>query len=142
MVRYLLDTNVVSDLNKGIAGSPGRSFVEQTPLEQMWLSVITIGEIRKGASAMPIGKRRTNLQGWLDKLELEFAERILAIDLETSHIWGELVARTKAEGFEIGVPDLLIAATAIQHGMHVVTRNVKDFEPTGVLLINPWEMEG
>ena len=56
-----------------------------------------------------------------------------------SHIWGELVAHTRSSGYNISVPDTLIAATALHHGLHVVTRNVKDFEPTGVLLVNPWD---
>lgn len=62
MVRYLLDTNVVSDLYKGIVGSPGRAFVDRTPTEQLWLSVITVGEIQKGCSGLPAGRRRQSLQ--------------------------------------------------------------------------------
>lgn len=139
MVKYLLDTNVVSELYKGVDSSPGYTFVDRTDKDDLWLSVITAGEIQKGCSAMPQGRKRMNLQAWLQYLEKTFVERTLPFDVETAHIWGELVARTNARGFNIGVPDTMIAACAIQHGMHVVTRNVKDFEPTGVLLINPWE---
>lgn len=74
-------------------------------------------------------------------MERNFGNRVFDFDIETAHIWGELVAQTNAMGFAIGVPDTMIAATALQHGMHVVTRNVRDFEPTGVLIINPWEVE-
>lgn len=139
MVRYLLDTNVVSDLYKGITESPGHAFIDRIPAEQLWLSVISVGEIQKGCSALPAGRKQTSLQMWLHGLEQEFSERILVLDIEVAHIWGELVARTNARGYDISVPDTLIAATALHHGMHIVTRNVKDFEPTGVLLVNPWE---
>lgn len=139
MVKYLLDTNVVSDLYKGITESPGHAFIDRIPSEQLWLSVVTVGEIQKGCSAMLIGRKRDNVHAWLEGLERTFTERVLPFDITTAHIWGELGAKTNAVGYAIDAVDLLIAATALQHGMHVVTRNVKDFEPTGVLLINPWE---
>lgn len=142
MVKYLLDTNVVSELYKDIDTSPGYAFVNRIDAGDLWLCAITVGEIQKGCSAMPQGRKRMNLQSWLNGLESTFVDRILSFDVGTAHIWGELIARTNAHGFNIGVPDTMIAACAIQHGMYVVTRNVKDFEPTGVLLINPWEGEG
>jgi predicted nucleic acid-binding protein len=139
MVKYLLDTNVVSDLYKGFVEPPGYAFIDRVPSEQMWLSAITVGEIQKGCSALPVERKRASLQMWLDGLEQAFSQRVLAFNVEVAHILGKLVARTNARGNDLGVPDTMIAATALHHGVQVVTRNVKDIKPTGALLINPWE---
>ena len=73
MVKYMLDTNVVSDLFKGVTESPGHAFINQIPDEHLWLSVITVGEIQKGCSLMPTGRRRTDMQRWLETSEESFA---------------------------------------------------------------------
>lgn len=85
-----------------------------------------------------MGKRRDDLNQWLSGLETMYAERILAVDHETTRIWGELSVRAVREGRAIGAVDGLIAAIALRHGLHLVTRNIKDFEASGALLINPW----
>jgi len=74
----------------------------------------------------------------LQALERDYSDRLLPIDLETSRIWGELVAIAQKAGRPVPAVDALIAATAIRHGLHIMTRNTADFEPTGVLLLNPW----
>jgi len=79
------------------------------------------------------------LQTWLQALERHYSDRLLPIDLETSRIWGELAAATQKAGRPVPAIDALIAATATRHGLHVMTRNSADFEPTGVLLLNPWQ---
>lgn len=72
-------------------------------------------------------------------MEREFESRIVPLDVDTARIWGEISGDLRRRGIQLAFVDGLIAATAIQHGMHVVTRNVKDFEPTGVMIVNPWE---
>ena len=85
------------------------------------------------------GKKRRELEAWLIVLEHSYVSRILSVDAETAHTWGEVAAVIRATGRDLQPQDGLIAATALRHGLHLMTRNVKDFEGTGVLLINPWE---
>lgn len=101
-----------------------------------------MGEIEYGISRLPVGRRRKEIEEVMYEVLDEFSTRILPINSDIARIWGQLSASTRDKGFDINVPDTLIAATALHHGMHVVTRNVKDFEPTGVLLINQWEGTG
>ena len=84
-------------------------------------------------------QRKRELQSWLQTIERYYSDRILSIDLEIVRIWGEITATAQKSGKIIAVSDGLIAATALRHGLHIVTRNISDFEPGGVLLINPWE---
>lgn len=86
----------------------------------------------------PGSRERTGLERWLAGLELQFAGNVLVVDLETSHIWGEIAARAQRIGETLSAGDGLISAAAIRHGLHVMTRNVRHFEPTGVLVVNPW----
>lgn len=103
------------------------------------LSVITIGEITKGIILLNESHRKHELQSWLQTIERYYSDRILVIDLEIVRIWGELTARAQKSGKTIAASDGLIAATTIRHGLHIVTRNISDFEPSGGLLINPWK---
>lgn len=105
----------------------------------MFLSAITIDEIAYGIGRMDSGAKKRAIITWLAGIEQSYAGRVLPIDTETSRIWGELTAICEAKGRQIDVEDGLIAATALRHGMHLMTRNTKDFVATGVLLINPWE---
>ena len=83
--------------------------------------------------------RKRELQSWLQTIECFYSDRILAIDLEIVRIWGEITATAQKSGKIISLSDGLIAATALRHGLHILTRNISDFEPSGGLLINPWE---
>lgn len=138
MVKYLLDTCVLSELNRPEA-SPGVSaFVARTKDDQ-WISALSFGELVRGAHMLPTGRRHTALLEWIGAMEREFESRIVPLDVDTARIWGEISGDLRRRGIQLAFADGLIAATAIQHGMHVVTRNVKDFEPTGVMIVNPWE---
>jgi predicted nucleic acid-binding protein len=95
-------------------------------------------EIAKGISLLNESKKKQDLLAWLQALEGHYGDRILTIDLETSHTWGELVAAWQQAGKTIPATDGLIAATARRHGLHVMTRNTEHFAPTGVLIVNPW----
>lgn len=138
-MRYLLDTSVLSELVKPVPFEGVLAFLGQIDPHDAWLSVITIGEVVGGIESMPEGKRQRQYVAWLNEIEQQYEGMILPIDLDVSRTWGELHGRLRRRGIQLAPPDGLIAATAIQRGMHVVTRNVKDFEPTGVLIVNPWE---
>ncbi len=105
----------------------------------MFLSVLTVGELTKGIELLAAGERKRTLRRWLETLEQDYADRILSIDTETARIWGELTAGAQTGGRTIPASDGLIAATAIRHGLHLMTRNVTDFVNTGAMLLNPWQ---
>lgn len=138
-MKALLDTCVLSELQKTNCNPTVKKIVAEYPVENVFISVITIGEIAKGIALLDKGKRQTQLLSWLNGLESHYANHILKTDVETSRLWGELTARAQKQGKQIAAGDGLIAATAIRHGLHVITRNVSDFEPTGAFLVNPWD---
>lgn len=139
MVRYLLDTVAISELEKQNRNETVVQYLRTRPTSRTYLSAITIGEIQRGITRLPSGKRRLRLESFLERLIEQFSINVLPIDLEVGRLWGELYATCQARGINLTSSDSLIAATALHHGMHIVTRNVKDFEPTGALLVNPWE---
>jgi len=137
-VRVLLDTCVISELRHPRCNPGVRKAVEALTSEHLFLSVLSIGEIAKGIALLKDGQKKRGLGAWLQTLENFYADRLLPIDLEISRIWGELTAAAQNRGKALPANDGLIAATAHRHGLHVMTRNVADFEPAGVLLVNPW----
>ena len=139
-MRYLWDTCILSDLGKPDRNPFVTEYLASIPTHETFISVITVGEIEYGVSRLPVGRRRKDIQDVMYEILNEFSARILPINADVARIWGQLSASIRKQGFDIAAADMLIAATALHHGMHVVTRNVKDFEPTGVLLINPWEV--
>jgi len=105
----------------------------------LFLSVLTLGEIRKGAGALPQGKRRTQLETWLEvELQSRFAQRILPIDSAVADRWGVLIAEAQRVGRSVPVIDGLLAATAIQYNLTLVSRNARDFVGIPVQTLNPW----
>jgi len=137
-MRVLLDTCVLSELYKSSALETVKAEVNNIKDEDLYLGVITIGAIKKGITLLPDSRRQRDLSVWCYQIETEYKDRILVIDTETAIIWGEITANVQKKGFTIGAADGLIAATALRHGLHLMTRNIKDFQETGVLLINPW----
>ena len=139
-MNYLLDTNVISEL---ISKRPDRKVVEwldRLDPNTVYLSVITIGEIRKGIEKLPLSKRRGRVKEWLeDDLLPRFHGRILEITIEVILVWGELVGRLEKEGRSITAIDSLVAAIALQGNYRLVTRNERDFKHSGVTMINPWK---
>jgi toxin FitB len=131
----LLDTVVLSELRKTLPNAGVVSFIEAQAADALFLSVLTVGEIEAG-----IEKQRTaapqfaeELNEWLTVMELQFAHCILPVTPAIAKLWGRLCVQTGNKGV-----DNLIAATALCHNLTVVTRNVKDFEPTGVRVLNPY----
>ena len=138
-MRTLVDTCVLSELRRTDGNPRVRAMFSTIAESDVFLSVLTIGELRKGIDRLNPGPKKQALSAWIDRLGMAAEGRILAVDLETAVIWGEVSARAEKKGRPIPAIDGLLAATALRHGLHLMTRNVADFEPTGVLLVNPWE---
>jgi len=137
-VNYLLDTNVISEIYKPNCSQNVISFLNKIERKNMYLSVYTIGELCFGIEKLPISKKKHDLSIWLySKIPLWFNKRILSIDNDIMLKWGTLRVLTKRT---LPIDDSIIAATAINHNMTLVTRNVKDYNDIpGISLINPWE---
>jgi len=139
-LNYLLDTCVISELVKSKPDLRVVQWVRAQDEKNLFLSVITIGEIQKGISKLPDGrKKKQQLQNWLsNELQERFKERILEIEIGTAHVWGQVLGSCEKKGVTLPAIDSLIASQAIFHKMTIVTRNISDMEHSGVPLINPW----
>jgi len=137
-VKYLLDTNIISEMQKSKCNSSVKAFTDGIPLEDMYICAISIGELCYGMEKLPHGKKKHDLAIWLyTKLPEWFYGRIVSLDTDTMTEWGRIRARVKRT---MPVVDSLIASAAITHHMTLVTRNTKDFQDIeGIILINPWE---
>jgi len=136
-VSFLVDTCAVSELLRPRPNPDVTAWFENTPGELLHVSVLTFGEIRKGVTLLPPGPRRARILSWLEsELPAWFADRVLAIDLGVTDEWGRMLANAARV---IPAIDGLIAATALRHRLTVVTRNIRDFEDTGVELLDPWD---
>ena len=138
-MNYLLDTCVLSELVKPQPEPKVVDWVGDRDEYCLFLSVITIGELHKGIAKLPDGPRRARLESWVAvDLKARFGERILPVDTRVAATWGVILGEAEAQGSPLPVVDALIGATASVHGCVVVTRNVADFERTGVEVENPW----
>jgi predicted nucleic acid-binding protein len=138
-MRVLLDTCVVSELRRSDGDPRARAAVNAIPDNDLFLSVLTIGEIVKGIALLEPGKKQQALQEWADGLQTRFADHILPVDLATCVLWGEIIAQARRQGITVPAVDGLIAATARRHGLRLMTRNVADFAATGAVVLNPWQ---
>jgi predicted nucleic acid-binding protein len=138
-MSFLLDTNVVSEWVKPRPNPGVVTWLAEADEDSVFVSVITLAELRYGIERMPAGNRRKRLDDWLcNELPLRFEDRVLPIDGATADTWGKLMARRHAVGRPISVTDAFIAATAEVHGLTLVTRNAADFGATLKEIINPW----
>ena len=139
MSGFLLDTNVISELVRPQPDQRVTEWMEAAEEGLLYLSVLTLGEIRKGAASLAQGRRRTCLESWLEvELPTRFSNRVLPIDAAVADRWGLLVSEVKRRGRTLAVIDGLLAATAIQHNLTVVSRNATDFLAAQVQVLNPW----
>jgi len=137
---FLLDTNCISELVRRRPAPRVLDWMEAADENLLYLSVLTLGEIRKGSAALHQGKQRTRLETWLElELRARFAERILPIDAAIADRWGVIAADARQSGKALSVIDGLLAATALHHNLTVVSRNASDFRVTPVAVLNPWE---
>ena len=136
----LIDTNVISELWKAEPNPGVLAWVDAQTVETLYLSAITVAELRFGLATMPEGKRRTIYQERLENEVLPtFAGRVLPFNLDASQAYADLMARAKVEGKAIGKADGYIAATASACGLMVATRDISPFEAAGLKIVNPWE---
>lgn len=138
-MNYLLDTCVISELVKPSPNKHVVDWLKNTPNGQLFLSVITIGEIRKGLIKLPDSRRKNRLTNWLNELLDVYRDRIYSIDLTVAENWGIIQGESEKNGKTMSSIDSLISAIAYTHSLIIVTRNVRDFEPSNLTIYNPWE---
>jgi toxin FitB len=139
MTGFLLDTNIISELIKPRPDRRVTAWIEATDEQLFFLSVLSLGEIRKGITSLAEMKRRAVLEAWLDRdLVVRFSGRILPIDHAIADRWGQITGTAAARKTPVAVIDGLLAASALQHDLVLVTRNTKHLSAIAVPLFNPW----
>ncbi len=138
-MSFLLDTTAVSEWMKPSPNPGVIRWLDEVDEDRVYLSVMTLAELRYGAERLAPGARKSRLETWLrEELPLRFEGRLLNIETTIANAWGRIISRCSAAGKPIGVMDAFFAATAEVHALVFVTRNVSDFTSSGVSLINPW----
>ena len=139
MTGWLLDTNVLSELRRPKPEAKVVAFVTANPLDLLYVSAVTLAEIRFGIELVSDATRRAELNDWLThKVRPMFEQRVLAVTEDVMFKWRLLIEDGRKAGHTFSQPDLIIAATALDHGLTVVTRDTSDFERAGVPVLNPW----
>ena len=139
---FLLDTNVLSEFSRRGEPDPQvRKWLSSAVPESLYVSILMLAEIRRGIELLPVSKRREQLESWLEtELVASFRDaNILPVTKAIAERWAVLSARGQERGVQLAVMDGLIAATALEHGLTLVTRNVRDFSSLPVPMLNPWE---
>ena len=140
MSGWLLDTNVLSELRRPRPNAKVVAFVAAQPLDRLYVSVVTFAEIRFGIELVPDPARRAELHDWLTlKVRPLFTQRTLPVSEDVMLKWRLLVEEGRKTRYTFSQPDLIIAATALLHGLTVVTRDTGDFEKARTPVVNPWE---
>jgi len=138
-VSFLLDTNVVSEWVRPRPDAGVVAWLAEADEDRVFISVVTLAELRYGIERMAIGQRRRRLDDWLsNELPLRFEGRILPVGAAVADAWGKLTALRETSGRPLAAVDAFIAATVEVHGLTLVTRNVSDFERTVREVVNPW----
>ena len=142
MMGFLLDTNVLSEFNRRGAPDPQvKNWLEAADPGSLYVSVLALAEIRFGIELLPPSRRRNQLEEWLVRdLTAWFGDRVLPVDRSIADRWGVLRARAQLKGRPLSVVDGLLAATALENGLTVVSRNASDFTGVGLAVVNPWEV--
>jgi predicted nucleic acid-binding protein len=139
-VNFLLDTNVVSEAMRKQPSTRVLGWIGAQIEESLFISAITVGELRRGSLVLGEGKKRKALLHWIETgIKAEFMGRILPVDTAVMERWADLQAATGSAGRRLPVMDGLLAATALAHGLTLATRNIADFEAAGVALLDPWQ---
>lgn len=140
MTAWLLDTNVLSEIRKRKPQRKVVAFVAGQPLDLLYVSTVTLAEIRFGIELVTDVNRRAELNAWLThQVRPLFAQRVLDVTEDVLFKWRLLVAQGRKSGHTFSQPDLFIAATALHHGLTVVSRDTREYERAGVPVLNPWD---
>lgn len=137
-MKYLLDTCLLSELVKTSPEPVVLGWMAERKEAELFVSAITIAELHRGVAKLPASRRRSSLSVWLEQLEAGFEERVLPFTRDIAHVWANMCAQAESEGRPMAAFDSLIAATALAHGLCLVTRNVRDFAPAPIEVLNPW----
>ena len=139
-MKSLLDTCVIAELVKRRPSARVCEWVETQPEDRLYLSVLTLGEVRKGIARLPASRKRRRLEQWVEvDLRRTFHGRVLPVTAEIAERWGILSAEAQSRGRPVPVIDALLAATALVADLTLVTRNTRDVEASGARWLNPWE---
>ena len=138
-MNYLVDTNVISELTKPSPNPAVVRWLADSDEDRVFLSVISLAEIRRGIVLMNPGKRRDQLEAWFQiEVPQRFEHRLIGIDREIAERWGDLIAASRRRGIVLSAMDGFLAATAQAHNLTLVTRNLRDFVSLDLVLLNPW----
>ena len=137
-MKYLLDTCVISEYKKLMPDAKVMAWLESQPDDQLFLSVLSIGELEKGIVKMPASKRKTDLEAFVETLLQRFDLRLLGVDTSIVRRWGAMLGHLETQGRSLPVIDSLLAATALEYDLTIVTRNDEDFAATNAKLLNIW----
>lgn len=138
-MSYLLDTNVISEPERKQPNANVLAWLGRVDFAQLYISALTVGEIKKGIVKLAPGARKIHIQNWLEELRQKFAGRILPLTENTFIEWGTMVGSLEHKGIVRPPYDSLLEASALEHDLILVTRNVKNFQDTTVTILNPWE---
>lgn len=138
-MNFLLDTNVISEPKQKKPNGKVLEWLGAQDESKIYLSVLTVGEIRKGITRLDSGKKKAELEKWLEKLRNRFARRILPLSERTFLVWGKMCGEFENKGIIRPALDSLLEATALEHDLILVTRNVKNFQNSQAMILNPWE---
>jgi len=136
---YLIDTNILSELARARPDEQVIAWLRENE-QALYVSSITIGELRRGIETLAAGKRKTDLQTWLVSICKRMDGRVLSFNTSTAHVWGQLVSAWEKKGITVPSLDSQIAAIAHRHSLTIVTRNTSDFQHTGIKLLNPFSV--
>ena len=139
-MKYLLDTCVLSEFVKAAPEARVLAWVNERAETDLYVAAMSLAELQRGVARLPASRRKTDLMAWLEKLQAGFADRILSFTGQTAVSWGEMCARAEANARAMATFDSIIAATALEQGLILVTRNDRDFEAALPVVFNPWAM--
>ncbi|HSK71368.1 MAG TPA: type II toxin-antitoxin system VapC family toxin [Pyrinomonadaceae bacterium] len=138
-MSFLLDTCIISEPKQKQPSEKVLGWLETQDETKLFLSVLTVGEIRKGITRLDSGRKKAELEKWLEKLRIRFSRRILPLTEKTFLVWGKMYGEFEKKGIIRPAFDSLLEATALEHDMVFVTRSVRNFQKSRVTILNPWE---
>jgi predicted nucleic acid-binding protein len=138
-MNFLLDTNIISEPKQKKPHAQVLEWLDAQDESKIYLSVLSVGEIRKGIARLESGKKKAELEEWLEKLRNRFARRLLPLSEKTFLVWGKMCGEFENKGIVRSALDSLLEATALEHDLIFITRNVKNFQNSQTTILNPWE---